>query len=84
MNFLLSQPQISPVQSLILILRVILTRLLMAVVIQITTLSLQICRVDVRKSERAPYVEQMSDPTSFDQALINAKIYLNLTQLVSV
>ena len=32
------------------------------------------CRLDVRKSERAPHVERMSDPTSSDQALINAKI----------
>ena len=32
------------------------------------------CRLDVRKSESAPHVEQMSDLTSLDQALINAKI----------
>ena len=31
-------------------------------------------RLDVRKSERAPHVEQRSDPTKSDQALINAKI----------
>ena len=30
-------------------------------------------RVDVRKSERAPPVEQMSDPTNSDQASINVK-----------
>ena len=36
------------------------------------------CRLDVRKSERAPHVEQMSDPTSSDQALINAKILSQL------
>ena len=35
-------------------------------------------RLDVRKSERAPHVEQMSDPTSLDQALINAKILSQL------
>ena len=29
-------------------------------------------RLDVRKSERAPHLERMSDPTSLDQALINA------------
>ena len=31
-------------------------------------------RLDVRKSERAPHVDRMSDPTNSDQALINAKI----------
>ena len=36
------------------------------------------CRLDVRKSERAPHVERMSDPTSSDQALINAKILSQL------
>ena len=35
-------------------------------------------RTDVRKSERAPPVERMSDPTSFDQALINPKILSQL------
>ena len=38
-------------------------------------------RLDVRKSERAPHVEQMSDLTSSDQAFINAKI---LSQLDSI
>ena len=38
-------------------------------------------RLDVRKSERAPLVERMLDPTSSDQALINAKI---LTQLDAI
>ena len=36
------------------------------------------CRLDVRKSERAPHVERMSDPTSSDQVLINAKILYQL------
>ena len=36
------------------------------------------CRLDVRKSESAPHVERMSDPTSSDQALINAKILSQL------
>ena len=36
------------------------------------------CRLDVRKSERAPHAEWMSDPTSSDQALINAKILSQL------
>ena len=35
-------------------------------------------RLDVRKSERAPHVERMSDSTSSDQALINAKILSQL------
>ena len=35
-------------------------------------------RLDVRKSERAPHVERKSDPTSSDQALINAKILSQL------
>ena len=35
-------------------------------------------RLDVRKSERAPHVEQRSDPTRSDQALINAKILSQL------
>ena len=35
-------------------------------------------RLDVRKSERAPHVERISDPTSSDQALINAKILSQL------
>ena len=34
--------------------------------------------MDVRKSERAPHVERISDPTSSDQALINAKILSQL------
>ena len=33
-------------------------------------------RMDVRKSERTPPVERMSDPTSLDQALINAMIFV--------
>ena len=49
--------------------------------------------MDVRKSERVPPVERMSDPTSSDQALINAKIlsqldaigkHLNVTESNSV
>ena len=35
-------------------------------------------RRDVRKSERPPSVQQMSDPTSSDQALLNAKILSQL------
>ena len=35
-------------------------------------------RLDVRKSERAPHVEWMSDPTSLVQTLINAKILFQL------
>ena len=37
--------------------------------------------LDVRKSQRAPHVDRMSDPTSLDQALINAKI---LSQLYTI
>ena len=35
-------------------------------------------RLDVRKSERAPHVEQMSNPASSNQALINAKLLSQL------
>ena len=35
-------------------------------------------RLDVRKSERAPHVERKSDPTSLDEAFINAKILSQL------
>ena len=50
-------------------------------------------RLDFSKSERAPHVQQMSDSTSSDQALINAKIlsqldaigkHLNVTECKSV
>ena len=35
-------------------------------------------RLDIRNSEKAPLVERMLDPTSSDQALINAKILSQL------
>ena len=35
-------------------------------------------RLDVKKSERAPLVEWMSDPSGSDQVLINAKILSQL------
>ena len=38
-------------------------------------------RLDVRKSERAPHVERMSDLTSSDQALINAQILSQLNAI---
>ena len=80
MNFL--DNRVNPVQSLILILRVIL------IVIDapvngsssdsdhdsVTSKH----RLDISKSERAPHVERMSDLTSSDQALINAKILSQL------